>query len=179
MALRYHPDQNAGNDWAAAFFRDLKQAYETLIDPVRRQAYDMQLGNGKMHRLPTAAYVVADLEALHNQIIKSNLFHINRDLLNHRVQVYLDPRFYRLLEADLPQWNPLVQAMLTLGPYMGHTHYKSILYKLLDSPAPEDTKRMVSQALVQLRRQMRWALWWPWLLVMAVLLMCLLMAAVL
>ena len=40
LARRYHPDINPGDSEAAAFFRRVAEAYETLSDPDRRQAYD-------------------------------------------------------------------------------------------------------------------------------------------
>ena len=40
LARRYHPDINPGDSEAAAFFRRVSEAYETLCDPDRRQAYD-------------------------------------------------------------------------------------------------------------------------------------------
>jgi molecular chaperone DnaJ len=40
LARRYHPDINPGDGEAAARFRQILDAYETLIDPDRRRRYD-------------------------------------------------------------------------------------------------------------------------------------------
>jgi molecular chaperone DnaJ len=40
LARRYHPDINPGDRIAEARFRQILQAYETLIDPQRRSRYD-------------------------------------------------------------------------------------------------------------------------------------------
>lgn len=40
LARKYHPDINPGDGRAAAHFRQIAQAYETLSDPGRRQLYD-------------------------------------------------------------------------------------------------------------------------------------------
>ena len=40
LARRYHPDINPGDREAAAFFRRVSEAYETLSDAGRRQQYD-------------------------------------------------------------------------------------------------------------------------------------------
>ena len=40
LARRYHPDINPGDREAEAFFRRVVEAYDTLIDPERRQEYD-------------------------------------------------------------------------------------------------------------------------------------------
>ena len=40
LARKYHPDINPGDRMAAAEFRRIAQAYQTLIDPDRRRRYD-------------------------------------------------------------------------------------------------------------------------------------------
>lgn len=47
LARRFHPDINPGDREAAARFRQIVDAYETLVDPDRRRRYDAgKLGNG-------------------------------------------------------------------------------------------------------------------------------------
>src|SRR5213595_452320 len=40
LARKYHPDINPGDRMAAAQFRQISEAYETLSDAQRRQQYD-------------------------------------------------------------------------------------------------------------------------------------------
>src|SRR5687768_13080428 len=44
LARRYHPDINPGDRMAEARFRQILEAYETLIDPDRRHRYDAGIG---------------------------------------------------------------------------------------------------------------------------------------
>ena len=40
LARQHHPDTNPGDPQAAARFREITEAYDTLTDPERREAYD-------------------------------------------------------------------------------------------------------------------------------------------
>ena len=52
LARKHHPDINPGDQEAEAFFRRVSEAYETLIDPERRQDYDV---HGQMRTSPEGA----------------------------------------------------------------------------------------------------------------------------
>ncbi|RYM34809.1 hypothetical protein ERX46_05390 [Brumimicrobium glaciale] len=63
LAVKYHPDKNQGNDKLTQKFLEVKEAYETLIDPLSRQDYDIRF---------TASFHNAE-----NQKTKENSFHEN------------------------------------------------------------------------------------------------------
>ena len=47
LAKRYHPDKNPGDEKAAKRFIHIAEAYESLSDEEKRQAYDETLKGGK------------------------------------------------------------------------------------------------------------------------------------
>jgi molecular chaperone DnaJ len=61
LALRWHPDRNPQNSGAAARFRKILEAYETLIHPGRRYEYDRRNGSSTPREAgPPAAEVKAE-----------------------------------------------------------------------------------------------------------------------
>src|SRR5437899_7622134 len=48
LARKYHPDINPGDRRAAAQFRQIVEAYETLSDPDRRRRYDTTGSTGHL-----------------------------------------------------------------------------------------------------------------------------------
>ncbi len=45
LAFRYHPDHNKGGLSGEARFREIKEAYEVLTDPVKKRQFDARLGS--------------------------------------------------------------------------------------------------------------------------------------
>ena len=60
LARRYHPDINPGDRESAARFRQISDAYETLIDPDRRRRYDA--GQSGAVTVETTAYGFAGFD---------------------------------------------------------------------------------------------------------------------
>jgi molecular chaperone DnaJ len=51
LALKYHPDRNAGDDDAAARFKEAAEAHEVLSDPQKRELYD-RYGHAGLSGMP-------------------------------------------------------------------------------------------------------------------------------
>ena len=46
LAMKYHPDRNAGDEKAAKKFREITEAYEVLSNGKKRKEYDYKRENG-------------------------------------------------------------------------------------------------------------------------------------
>lgn len=45
LSIKFHPDKNDGDAFFEKMFLRIQEAYETLSDPVKKNAYDTQLSN--------------------------------------------------------------------------------------------------------------------------------------
>jgi curved DNA-binding protein CbpA len=44
LSFKYHPDKNENDDFFTERFREIQEAYDTLIDAERRRVYDQSFG---------------------------------------------------------------------------------------------------------------------------------------
>ncbi len=63
LARRFHPDINPGDRMAAVRFRQILEAYETLIDPARRSRYDSGPTADQPEARPTSGFEGFDFSA--------------------------------------------------------------------------------------------------------------------
>ena len=49
LAMKYHPDRNAGDEKSAKKFREITEAYEVLSNGKKRKEYDYKRENGNNH----------------------------------------------------------------------------------------------------------------------------------
>ncbi|KZT01197.1 DnaJ-domain-containing protein [Laetiporus sulphureus 93-53] len=78
-SLKVHPDRNRGNPDAARKFHELNQAYELLLDPLRRMALDAKVRIKEARKVRFASYdakrkgLVEELEARERAFKKARL----------------------------------------------------------------------------------------------------------
>lgn len=50
LSFKFHPDQNDGDEFFTERFKEIKEAYETLVDSSERKTYDDRKNSGSTHR---------------------------------------------------------------------------------------------------------------------------------
>ncbi len=97
LARRFHPDINPGDRMAAAQFRQIAEAYETLSDPDRRRQYDAR-GHATAAEPPTYGFEGFDFSASVSGASAPTFGDLFADVLRQR-----DVRGESIRGADLHQ----------------------------------------------------------------------------
>lgn len=103
LAMKYHPDKNAGDKFAEAVFTEIAEAYSILSNPIARAEYDSRHSgsfNGQFNRVSvnTGQAVAQVITDLHRKIAASNHFGINQDALLFQLNQILTPANVQLLQ---------------------------------------------------------------------------------
>jgi molecular chaperone DnaJ len=96
LAQQFHPDKNPGNTYAAAQFADIKEAYEVLTDPskkdyyLQQRWYNQSIGKRRTQDVITPVSVLKQTLELEKYVSKLDVFRMDKiglqqyilDLLN-------------------------------------------------------------------------------------------------
>lgn len=106
LALRYHPDVNQGNRYAEAWFRELQEAYDTLTDAAKKDAYlqDRWLlqSQGKNMARPvplTPDTIMAEARELASRVADLDHFRMDHQQLAQSLLQVLDDERLDLLRS--------------------------------------------------------------------------------
>lgn len=98
LAMRYHPDKNVGNPYAGHHFREIKEAYEVLSNPVSRSEYhhkrwlNSNPGNHHFNNFQvTPALIEKEAQKISRYIKNIDVFRMNYDALLKQLEQLLNP----------------------------------------------------------------------------------------
>ncbi len=101
LAMKFHPDRNPNNAEAQHYFRQVKEAYEVLSNPLKRQQYDIDLKKNGQFQFDTDPLVLNTLHKnsldLHKYLIRLEQGYINRNALYDYLLELLDEDKIKLL----------------------------------------------------------------------------------
>ncbi len=166
LAHLYHPDKNGGNPAAEAYFREVKEAYDVLSSPVRRQTYNYQrwhrLTTGKKYYSPAFSPQTILLEciAIREYIDTIDIFRMNQEALDHQLREILSNANLSLLrECKDHAVNRQIIAEILIAARPLHYRYMEPLGQRLTVLADNDPGmvEMIRNYLQQNKWKARWS----------------------
>ena len=106
LAMKYHPDTNAGDAASEAHFREIQEAYEVLNDPAQREEYNYKrwynrtIGKDFIHKPLNAHDILNECKRLNNYLSAVNHFQIEYDALNHHIHQILSENNTAILQQS-------------------------------------------------------------------------------
>ncbi|HTN08158.1 J domain-containing protein [Agriterribacter sp.] len=183
LALQYHPDMNAGNEFATLRFRELQEAYETLSHPSKRAKYHYEW---KLH-FPhtdvntdwehTPLTILNEGIQLNRQIAAMDIFRMNKEAIFIRVKKILsEPNINLLLQHKDAMLNQkLIIQLLSASSELPFKYVDSIAASLKMLAGTDDAAiKMITDFVKTAQQKNYWEKFYPLIVLLITLAICVL-----
>jgi hypothetical protein len=182
LAHQYHPDKNQDDPYALARFTEIKEAYEVLTNPAKKEYYlqqrwyDQSMGKRKTQDIITPVTVLKQLLELDKFVYRLDVHRMDKQgLADYIGQILSSDTIARLLSFHEPPINQQI-IMVTLKtmeplPVKQATPVVAGLFKLAGE---EDTvsNRSITDFLARKTQKERNEKYQPFILIFIVMIIC-------
>ena len=184
LVKRYHPDRHPDNRAVQAHFREIQEAYETLTDPVLREAWLQErwlLASQGLsiatQTLLTATDILKKLLSVERGFAAEDPWRSDQTSRFRRLSEHLDQAHIDILKQEPEQLDAIAETLVRCGRHLDPEGLLSLI-DLMKSILPEQHPAFTSIQLLssQKKSEARWGRWKPIIILTAALLGCLLIA---
>jgi curved DNA-binding protein CbpA len=166
LALKYHPDKNAGDKLYEAKFREINEAYDILSNPKKRQDYNSRRGNhtygyarGKKYSPVTPQTILAKTIELRKSVASLDADRMNKVALYQQIQSLLSDSNIQLLQQHKESTlnKHVIEELLFCARHLAFTNIEQICFQLT---ALAGTDNPMYQRIYSFSKEMRLKSYW-------------------
>jgi hypothetical protein len=184
LALQFHPDKNPGDNYAAVHFSNIKEAYEILSNPGKKEIYLQQrwynqsIGKKFSANEPvTPAHILKQCLELNRYVSNLDIHRMGKEgLFQYTGNILSGSVIEQLISFNEPEVNKqIILSILRTSAYLNAAQAETTAVKLLQLASNDVISKKLITDFVQLHQQKeKWLRYKPLLVVIATLILCLL-----
>ena len=186
LAHHYHPDKNPGDLYAAAQFAAIKDAYEILSNPGKKEIYLQQrwynqsIGKKKTQGIATPVTLLKQILELDKYVSRLDIHRMDKTGLYDYLQSILTEDNLLILQSfgDKTINKEVIVFSMRISRFLTPKHVTAITEKLLQLTDDQNLINQVFQFRARMHRAEKWELYKPVILLLIVIFVCLVMVLV-
>jgi hypothetical protein len=180
LAHQYHPDKNPGNLYAAAQFEIIKEAYEVLSNPSRKEQYLQQrwynqsIGKKNGESVTTPVTVLKRILELDKYVSRLDVDRMDKDgLYTYTCDLLSDETIAKLNTFNDPGINSsIIDAVLRCCRSLPWIYIKPLAVRLMKLSTNPASLEKINHFVRQAQRVHTWNKYRIWMLLLVVLFLC-------
>lgn len=167
LAQQYHPDKNADKEYAQSYFIEIKEAYEVLTNPSKKEIYLQQrwyqqsVGKKNFSTQPlTPPFILKQVLELDKYVLSLDNFRMDKEGLYEYINTILSAETIELLKKfnETAINKEIIRSIIHTAGYLHPSQAKNIVPKLYDLGRNERASiSQVNVFLLQMEKKARWA----------------------
>ena len=184
LALQFHPDKNPGDIYSTVHFNNIKEAYEILSNPGKKEIYLQQrwytqsTGRKFTSNDPvTPPLVLKQCLELNRYVSNLDIHRMDKEgLFQYINNIFSDSAIEQLISFNEPEVNKqIILSTLRTSSYLNAIQTEATGNKLLKLAADNMfSKKLIADSVLLHQQKEKWQRYKPLLVVAATLILCLL-----